>query len=97
MATQNGMRWDYSDMEADSDFLDYQYGSVHWKPISKKATPITFPAPKDININMMPFIVEPSYNTIPEVSACFNYYVSQLKCTLWSGVCRIYTLDRHLR
>lgn len=65
MATEQGMKWDYINMEDDSDFLEYQFGSVHWKPISKKSTPMEFPVPKDININMMPFVVEPGYSTIP--------------------------------
>ena len=67
MATERGMRMDYGFVDADLEFLEYQFATVHWKPITKKSSPVTFPSPKDININMMPFVVEPGYPTIPEV------------------------------
>jgi hypothetical protein len=37
---------------------------------------VAFPPPMDININMMPFIVEPNFPTIPEVFVLSSYMLS---------------------
>jgi hypothetical protein len=62
---------DYPDVENDYDILRPQYETVHWKPLMNRMY-CTFPPPSDININMMPFYVEPTYSTIPEVMCCTN-------------------------
>ncbi len=53
--------------EDELDILMEQSRTVHWKPITKK---ISFPEPRDIVINMMPFLVDVdrTYSTIPTVS-----------------------------
>jgi hypothetical protein len=56
---------EYDNCEEDEDFLEYQYGTLHWKPLGRERC--RFPEPKNIDINMMPFIVEPGYPTIPKV------------------------------